>query len=112
MSLVPLRRKIRAVHRPVREARLFAKGMKSPRHPMVVHIIPNRRSNLSCAFCNEFDDRSAPVGTEEILRRVDRLARLGNTLISMGGGEPLLHPELETFIRSSAASAGTASSPA
>ena len=109
MSLVPLRRKIRAVHRRVREARLFAKAMKSPRHPMVVHIIPIRRSNLSCTSCNEFDDRSAPVGTEEMLRRVDQLARLGNTLITIGGGEPLLHPELETFIRSSA---GTASSPA
>ncbi len=94
-----LRRTIRGVYRRYREARMFAKAMHSPRHPIVAHIIPIRRCNLSCAYCNEFDDYSQPVPTGEMLRRVDRLAALGTTIITISGGEPLLHPELEAIIR-------------
>ena len=99
MSFIRLRRKVRSVDRRLREARLFARAMKSPRHPIVAHIIPIRRCNLSCAYCNEFDDHSPPVPTTEMLRRVDLLAGLGTTLITISGGEPLLHAELETIIR-------------
>jgi MoaA/NifB/PqqE/SkfB family radical SAM enzyme len=31
-------------------------------------------------------------------RRIDKLAELGTTIISMSGGEPLLHPELDDLI--------------
>ncbi len=99
MSFIRLRRKVRSVDRRLREARLFARAMKSPRHPIVAHIIPIRRCNLSCAYCNEFDDHSPPVPATEMLRRVDLLAGLGTTLITISGGEPLLHAELETIIR-------------
>ena len=99
MSFISLRRKVGSVDRRLREARLFARAMKSPRHPIVAHIIPIRRCNLSCTYCNEFDDHSPPVPTTEMLRRVDLLAELGTTLITISGGEPLLHPELETIIR-------------
>jgi MoaA/NifB/PqqE/SkfB family radical SAM enzyme len=36
---------------------------------------------------------------ENLLRRVDLLAELGTTVITISGGEPLLHPELEQVIR-------------
>jgi len=32
-------------------------------------------------------------------RRVDKLAELGTTIITISGGEPLLHPELDSIIR-------------
>jgi MoaA/NifB/PqqE/SkfB family radical SAM enzyme len=99
MSLVALRRKIRGVKRRLREARMFAKAMRSPRHPIQAHIVPIRRCNLSCTYCNEFDDHSAPVPTPEMLRRIDLLAQLGTTIITISGGEPLLHPELDEIIR-------------
>ena len=98
MNLVTLRRKIRGVNRRFREARMFAKAMRSPRHPIQAHIIPIRRCNLSCTYCNEFDDHSAPVATLEMLRRIDLLARLGTTIITISGGEPLLHPDLDEII--------------
>jgi MoaA/NifB/PqqE/SkfB family radical SAM enzyme len=99
MSLVTFRRKIRGIKRRLREARMFAQAMRSPRHPIQAHIVPIRRCNLSCIYCNEFDDHSAPVPTPEMLRRIDRLAHLGTTIITISGGEPLLHPDLDEIIR-------------
>ncbi len=79
--------------RRLREWKMIAKGLLSTRHPVLAHIIPTRRCNLSCTYCNEFDDFSNPVPTEEMLRRIDRLAELGTSIITISGGEPLLHPE-------------------
>jgi MoaA/NifB/PqqE/SkfB family radical SAM enzyme len=58
-----------------------------------------RRCNLSCAYCNEYDDFSAPVPLEEMQRRIDKLAELGTTLVVISGGETLLHPQLDDIIR-------------
>jgi MoaA/NifB/PqqE/SkfB family radical SAM enzyme len=99
MSLRPLRRKVIGFRRRYREARMFAKAMHSPYHPILAHIIPIRRCNLSCTYCNEFDSISKPVPTGEMLTRIDKLAELGTTVISLSGGEPLLHPDLDEIIR-------------
>ncbi len=94
-----LGRKIRFLSTRFRELRMIAKGLLSTRHPIDVHLIPIRRCNLSCAYCNEYDTHSKPVPTPEMMRRVDRLAALGTTIITISGGEPLLHPELEEIVR-------------
>jgi MoaA/NifB/PqqE/SkfB family radical SAM enzyme len=78
---------------------MFVRALKSPRHPVLAQIVPIRRCNLSCAYCNEYDKNSAPVPTHLMLRRVDRLATLGTTAIDISGGEPLLHPDLDVIIR-------------
>jgi MoaA/NifB/PqqE/SkfB family radical SAM enzyme len=75
------------------------RGLLSRDHPLLAHIIPVRRCNLACTYCNEFDDFSAPVPTETMFRRVDKLADLGTSVITISGGEPLLHPELDDIIR-------------
>jgi MoaA/NifB/PqqE/SkfB family radical SAM enzyme len=93
------KRKVLGMGRRFREARMFAKAMRSPRHPIQAHIVPVRRCNLSCTYCNEFDDHSAPVPTPEMLDRIEHLARLGTTIITISGGEPLLHPGLDEIIR-------------
>jgi MoaA/NifB/PqqE/SkfB family radical SAM enzyme len=97
--LVAAKRRVMGIGRRFREARMFAQAMRSPRHPIQAQIVPMRRCNLSCTYCNEFDDHSAPVPTPEILNRIDHLARLGTTIITISGGEPLLHPELDEIIR-------------
>ena len=91
-----LRRALKAAHRRAREIRMIAKGLASTDHPILAHIIPMRRCNLSCTYCNEYDDFSKPVPVEEMYRRLDRLADLGTTIITISGGEPLLHPELDS----------------
>jgi MoaA/NifB/PqqE/SkfB family radical SAM enzyme len=75
------------------------KGLASTRHPLLVHIIPMRRCNLSCAYCNEYDNFSKPVPIEEMFGRIDRLGRMGTGIITISGGEPFLHPDLDDIIR-------------
>jgi MoaA/NifB/PqqE/SkfB family radical SAM enzyme len=101
MSLLSIkaRRRLKAWHRRAREWGMVVKGLRSTSHPILAHIIPTRRCNLSCTYCNEFDDVSAPVPLPEMMERLDRLAGLGTTIITISGGEPLLHPELDAIIR-------------
>jgi MoaA/NifB/PqqE/SkfB family radical SAM enzyme len=99
MSPVRMLKKIRALPRRFRQARMIARAFESRHHPILAHIIPTRRCNLSCAYCNEYDRVSSPVPTAEMLRRIDALAALGTEIITFSGGEPLLHPDLDALIR-------------
>ena len=94
-----LRRRIKAVHRNLRGTRMIARALASTDHPLLAHIIPIRRCNLACEYCNEFDDFSKPVPLETMFQRVDKLGELGTAVITISGGEPLLHPELDDIIR-------------
>jgi MoaA/NifB/PqqE/SkfB family radical SAM enzyme len=78
---------------------MIAKGLLSTDHPVMAHIIPMRRCNLSCTYCNEYDDVSKPVPLDTMKQRIDHLHRLGTTIVTISGGEPLLHPELDELIR-------------
>src|SRR5271166_2795715 len=69
-------RRVVAFKRRAREWKMIAKGVASTDHPVLAHIIPIRRCNLSCTYCNEYDDFSKPVPVETMKRRVDELARL------------------------------------
>ena len=77
---------------------MVLKGVISTDHPVLAHIIPIRRCNLACAYCNEYDDYSKPVPLDTMRRRLDHLAELGTTIITLSGGEPLLHPEVDEII--------------
>lgn len=92
------KRSLVAVRRNTREWLMVAKGIRSTTHPVLAHIVPTRRCNLSCTYCNEFDDFSKPVPAAEMIRRIDLLANLGTSIVSFSGGEPLLHPELDDLI--------------
>jgi MoaA/NifB/PqqE/SkfB family radical SAM enzyme len=81
-----------------REWVLVIRGLVSRNHPILAHLIPTRRCNLACGYCNEYNDHSDPVGTEVLLGRVNQLADLGTSIITLSGGEPLLHPELERVV--------------
>ena len=78
---------------------MLARAFKHQYQPVAAHLIPVRRCNLSCAYCNEYDDHSSAVPTPDVLRRVDLLAALGTGIVTMSGGEPLLHPDLDKIIR-------------
>jgi MoaA/NifB/PqqE/SkfB family radical SAM enzyme len=93
-----VRRRLLAIHRRMREIRMIGRGLASTDHPVLAHLIPIRRCNLSCAYCNEYDDHSKPVPVATLFERADRLAELGTNIITLSGGEPLLHPELDQLI--------------
>ncbi len=75
------------------------RGLTDTDRPVLAQMIPTRRCNIACAYCNEYDHVSAPVPLDELKRRVDKLADLGVSIITMSGGEPLLHPELDDLLR-------------
>ena len=78
---------------------MIATALKSRHHPILAHLVPMRRCNLSCTYCNEYDDFSKPVPTALVQRRLELLAALGTSAVTLSGGEPLLHPGLDEMIR-------------
>src|SRR5262245_54322026 len=88
----------RGLARSAREVQRVASSVFDEDRPMLVHLVPIRRCNLACGYCNEYNDHSPPVPTDEMFRRVDKLAELGTAVITISGGEPLLHPELPQII--------------
>src|SRR3982750_97556 len=91
-----LRNKISRRARSVRE---FARGLASTDPPLLVHIVPIRRCNIDCGYCNQYDRVSKPLPLDDMLARIDKLATLGTSVVAFSGGEPMLHPDLDALIR-------------
>jgi sulfatase maturation enzyme AslB (radical SAM superfamily) len=85
-------RRLRADARVMRG--LVAGGLLSPHRPLFANFIVTRRCNLSCAYCTEFDHESAPVPLDVLRHRIDHMARLRVVIVSLTGGETLMHPQL------------------
>jgi MoaA/NifB/PqqE/SkfB family radical SAM enzyme len=92
-------RLLRKASRHARALREFARGLFDTDHPLLVHVVPMRRCNIDCGYCNEFDKVSKPVPLDEMVRRVAMLAKLGTSVVAFSGGEPLMHPQLDDIIR-------------
>src|SRR6266704_4937330 len=93
-----LRRSVKSVSRTIRGIGKVIGALTSADHQLLAKIITVRRCNLACEYCNEYDDFSKPVPTEVMFQRVDKLAALGTSVVTISGGEPLLHPELDQII--------------
>src|SRR6202162_5644978 len=85
--------------RKARSIREFARGLLHTAHPLLVQIIPIRRCNIDCGYCNEYDKVSAPVPAGVMKARIDHLASLDTSVVAFSGGEPMLHPDLDDLIR-------------
>jgi MoaA/NifB/PqqE/SkfB family radical SAM enzyme len=67
-------------------------------HPILAQIVPMRRCNLACAYCNEYDKVSDPVPLATVVAWLDKLAELRTEIVTLSGGEPMLHPDVEAII--------------
>jgi len=67
------KRRMKAVTRKLRELGSIGSALASTGHPYMAHIVPMRRCNLACTYCNEFDDVLGPVPVDEMLRGIDPL---------------------------------------
>jgi MoaA/NifB/PqqE/SkfB family radical SAM enzyme len=85
--------------RQARSAREFVRGLVHTAHPLLVQIIPIRRCNIDCGYCNEYDKVSDPIPAAVLRHRIDRLADLGTSVVAFSGGEPMLHPDLDDLLR-------------
>ncbi|MGH8293892.1 MAG: radical SAM protein [Steroidobacteraceae bacterium] len=68
-------------------------------NPLLAQVVVTRRCNLSCGYCNEYDDHSDPVPFPVLAARIDHLAKLNTAAVTFTGGEPLLHPYLPEIVR-------------
>ncbi|HAK56155.1 MAG: radical SAM protein [Vicinamibacterales bacterium] len=91
-------RVLKKIHRNMRAVREFARGLAHTAHPLLVHMVPMRRCNIDCGYCNEYDKVSDPVPLDTMLSRLDRLSTLGASVVAMSGGEPMMHPDLDTIL--------------
>jgi MoaA/NifB/PqqE/SkfB family radical SAM enzyme len=62
---------------------MLVRSLRFRYRPVAAHLIPVPRCNLSCAYCNEYDDRSAPIPVGDVLRRIDRLVHLGTGVVTL-----------------------------
>src|SRR5207244_1122226 len=97
-AAVRLRRNFKAASRNIHGLWHVLKAVASTDHPLLAHLIPIRRCNLACRYCNEYDEFPTPVPSDLMFQRVDKLGALGTSVVTISGGEPLLHPELDEFI--------------
>ncbi|MFX1445792.1 MAG: radical SAM protein [Promethearchaeota archaeon] len=67
--------------------------------PLTTQLVVTRRCNLSCGYCKEFDHTSKVVSTDRLKIRIDKLCELKAMIITMTGGEPLLHPYIAELIK-------------
>jgi MoaA/NifB/PqqE/SkfB family radical SAM enzyme len=79
--------------------RFLWKALSSRHNPLLAQMVVTRRCNLSCGYCNEYDDFSPPVPFELLAERVEALYRLNTAAVTCTGGEPLMNPGLTRVIR-------------
>jgi MoaA/NifB/PqqE/SkfB family radical SAM enzyme len=79
--------------------KVASRVLTSRRRPMLAHLVVTRYCNLECAYCAEYDKVSKPVPLDDLLARVDALARLGTQIVTLTGGEPLTHPDHDAVVR-------------
>src|SRR5437879_12048241 len=91
-------RKSKFVKLKLREAGFISRALPSTRHPVLGQLIPIRRCNLACGYCNEYDHTSSPVPLDIMKRRIDKLGFLGTSIVTISGGEPMMHPQLDDII--------------
>ncbi len=70
--------------------------------PVHVQLNPTNRCNLNCSFCSCSErDRQAELDADAILEAMLRFAHLGCKAVTItGGGEPLMHPNINLLIHS------------
>jgi MoaA/NifB/PqqE/SkfB family radical SAM enzyme len=80
-----------SVSRKARSLREFARGLVHTAHPLLVQIVPIRKCNIDCGYCNEYDKVSPPVATEAMLSRTRQARQAGTSVVAFSGA-PMLHP--------------------
>ena len=87
-------------HRPLRKKIGLMRSFLS-RHPMWVAWQVTYRCNLKCSFCNYWQSPSKPEDelTVEQFRQGSRnLSRMGASLVSLAGGEPLVRNDIVDIV--------------
>lgn len=80
--------------------RTFSKPLTSPFHLTLLQIQVTNKCNLYCLHCYAESGKAArkELSTQDILNLISEFSDMGGVKIFLTGGEPLVHPELDTII--------------
>jgi MoaA/NifB/PqqE/SkfB family radical SAM enzyme len=67
--------------------------------PLWAQLNITYRCNLDCAYCTEYDNSKDHVPLADLVARIDKVKELGALHADLIGGEPLLHPALDSIMR-------------
>lgn len=80
-----------------RKLKIFIPSSPSPSlRYILIHI--TRRCNLRCLHCY-VDKKGVDMDTNIFGRVIDEFFEIGGIKVMITGGEPLIHPEIENFLR-------------
>ncbi|WP_114782687.1 radical SAM protein [Botryobacter ruber] len=67
--------------------------------PVLCNYYVTYRCNARCSFCDIWEKPSPYIKVEDVKQNLLDLKRLGVEVIDFTGGEPLLHREIDVFLR-------------
>lgn len=69
--------------------------------PYHIQLYPTNNCNMNCPFCSCSEvDRKQQLTLEQIIELIDEAKELGTKAVTIsGGGEPLIHPEIEDIVK-------------
>ncbi|MDJ1480554.1 radical SAM protein [Cytophagaceae bacterium YF14B1] len=73
--------------------------MRLVHHPVLCNYYLTYRCNASCGFCDIWERPSPYATPENVYENMKALKRLGVKVIDFTGGEPLLHRQLNQFLK-------------
>ena len=79
----------------VRAAAIRTLGL---RQPLIVSWVLTHRCNLRCRYCSRFNPGEHELDTATLLRLMNKFVDRGMRIISLTGGEPLAHPDIDIII--------------
>jgi MoaA/NifB/PqqE/SkfB family radical SAM enzyme len=66
--------------------------------PYLAHLCLTHQCNLKCYYCRAWQVTFDSLGLGHWMKIIDRLDQMGVAVISITGGEPLLHPDIFQII--------------
>ena len=66
--------------------------------PILCNYYTTYRCNAKCGFCDIWEQPSPLVDVEDARRNLRDMRELGIRVVDFTGGEPLLHPQLDTLL--------------
>lgn len=73
--------------------------MRLIRKPVLCNYYVTYRCNAKCSFCDIWEKPSPNVTLENVTKNLKDLKAMGVKVIDFTGGEPLLHREIDAFVK-------------
>ena len=73
--------------------------MRLVNHPVLCNYYVTYRCNAKCSFCDIWEKPSPYITLEDVSQNLRDLKKMGVKVIDFTGGEPLLHRQIDQFVK-------------